>query len=95
MLPDRKRTLKQLKALGDDVRRVLLAEWDPIGVGSECPDEYDSYIPQICRMLIEQASAEELAAHLGGLAEKEMGLASRRASDLHAAECLLRLDTSA
>lgn len=32
-----------------DLRRILMEEWDPIGVRGvpEAADEYDSYLPQI------------------------------------------------
>jgi hypothetical protein len=36
----------------DDIRTVLLRDWDPLGVGNnpKLSDEYDSCIPVIYRM---------------------------------------------
>ena len=90
---ERTRLLKELKSLGDEVRRVLLADWDPIGVGRECPDEYDSYIPQICRMIVGGAPVAELARHLGDVAKTEMVLSCALTRDRMAAETLLALLT--
>jgi hypothetical protein len=37
---------KQADRIMDDIRQVLLKEWDPVGVGkdTDIQDEYDSYI---------------------------------------------------
>jgi hypothetical protein len=48
----------------DEIRRVLNADWDPIGIADEVQDEYDFYIDGLYR-LIQAGSAEEvIAEHL-------------------------------
>jgi hypothetical protein len=60
------------------VRKVLMREWDPIGVrhlpGAE--HEYDSYVGEVYALLVHRrASAEELTAYLFDIATGQMGLA--------------------
>ena len=49
MTVDRKAALRRI----DEVRRVLLADWDPLSVGSNpmLSDEYDSCLGQILKAL--------------------------------------------
>ena len=49
------------RLLHQAIRRALLIEWDPIGVGQmpEAQDEYDSYVPQIYKMLITERPKHE------------------------------------
>jgi hypothetical protein len=61
------------KADVDAIRRILMAEWDPIACGVP-EDEYDSYIPGIYRLMQGRAGVEGLAAHLGKLETLSMGL---------------------
>jgi hypothetical protein len=73
-----------------ELRSVSMEAWDPIGVSDvpEAADEYDRYIGQIAKRLREGASAEELAAFLGDLAEG-MGLDPTKDANL-AAACRMR-----
>lgn len=61
------------------VRRILLAEWDPIGVRHipEAADEYDAYVADLAAMVERGAPADELAAHLETLQTDWMGLPPR------------------
>ena len=61
---------------GSGVRRLLMEEWDPIGVQgvSEAADEYNSYMGVVGRMLREGAAAEEIEKYLTGIREDYMGL---------------------
>lgn len=61
-----------------ELRRILMEEWDPIGVADipEAADEYDSYLGQIARRLREGASADEVAAFLHEVETVTMGLGS-------------------
>lgn len=61
-----------------ELRRILMDEWDPIGVADipEAADEYDSYLGQIARRLREGAPADEIAAFLNEVEEERMGLGS-------------------
>ncbi len=58
------------------VREALLRNWDPIGVRSfaEANDEYDSYVPDVCALLLRRASLEEIFAYLWWLETERMGL---------------------
>jgi hypothetical protein len=56
------------------IRRVLMEEWDPIGVSDipEAADEYDGYIGGVYELLDDGASEQEIAAHLRGIEVREM-----------------------
>ena len=58
------------------VQSVLREHWDPIGVGKipEAYDEYDSYAPQIAKLLRQGVSEEALTAHLLKIETETMGL---------------------
>jgi hypothetical protein len=59
------------------VRRILLHDWDPIGVRDvpEASDEYDSYADETYVMLMdERATADAIAAYLYQIAAEHMGL---------------------
>lgn len=83
-------TSETLKAL---IRRALFEEWDPIGVkaipGAE--DEYDSYIPEIYRLLLERKGKDEIFAYLWRLETEHMGLTGDRQATKRFAELLKKL----
>ena len=58
------------------VRRVLLRDWDPIGVHDipGAQDEYDAYALQIFTMLQGNASEEDVAGYLNWAQGEHMGL---------------------
>ena len=58
------------------ISEVLHYVWDPIGVRGEpnARDEYDAYVPQIYSLLQSEATAEQIAACLDGIATGSMGL---------------------
>jgi hypothetical protein len=60
------------------IRSVLNAAWDPIGVRNTVDDEYDGYIADIYSLLQSGASEEMLAEHLRSIEVKQM--ASRGSS---------------
>jgi hypothetical protein len=61
---------------GAGVRRLLMDEWDPIGVRAwpEAADEYDSYVGVVGRMLHEGKTATEIQRYLTKIREEHMGL---------------------
>lgn len=75
------------------IRRVLLKEWDPIGVSEikEAQDEYDSYVGAIYNMLIMQKTKADIFDYLWWLETEHMGLTGNRQSTEHFAERLLKL----
>ena len=68
----------------------VLREWDPIGVISESNrDEYDTYAPEVIRMLDAGASTEFVAKWLVDLARDHMGLSY--ADKRHTFRCAKKL----
>ena len=59
------------------VRRILLHDWDPIGIQDvpEANDEYDRYADKAHVMLMDdRATADMIAAYLYEIAAEHMGL---------------------
>lgn len=75
------------------IRRALLSEWDPIGVGAipEAKDEYDSYVPTIYRMLISGKLRHEIFDYLWWLETEHMGLIGDRQVTEKFADRLMRI----
>jgi len=61
-------------AIQDQIRSVLNADWDPIGVADVVDDEYDMYIGRIYSLLASDASEQAIAAHLLSIELDRMGL---------------------
>jgi hypothetical protein len=71
---------------------ILHYVWDPIGIAGtpQARDEYDSYVPEVVRMLFAGADSETIAKHLHALETDHIGLtrfgmvskATRRAAEL-------------
>ncbi len=72
------------------VRKILLTEWDPIGIGhrKEVQDEYDSYIPRICLLLLDKESHERIVEYLR-IAEDHIGI--RRKTNIERIERVARI----
>jgi hypothetical protein len=62
----------------DEVREVLLREWDPIGVGDnpECRNEYDRYARTICRYLKQGADEYRVTSYLARVRTQSMELSA-------------------
>lgn len=76
----------------DQIRSVLNAEWDPIGVAGAVSDEYDAYIAGILSVLESSAGRQVIADHLCIIEKDWMGLSgSSRQELLSVAETLRRL----
>ena len=70
--------------------RQVLREWDPIGVISESDqDEYDSYVPELIRMLDAGATTEFVSNWLIDVAKRRMG--QRRVNERHTFDCAKKL----
>ena len=78
---------------GRGVRRLLMAEWDPIGVQDwpEAVNEYDSYVGVVGRMLHEGATADEIQQYLRGTREEYIGLGPSSEGDVRDREVARRL----
>lgn len=72
----------------DAIKRLLLNEWDPIGVAgiSEAVDEYDSYAMRVFTMLASGATAETIAEYLGWVVTERMELRGNAPHDRQAAD---------
>ncbi len=70
---------------------VMHYVWDPIGIAGtpQARDEYDSYVPSVVSLLLSDAKAESIAAHLTRLTTDPMGMSPNRQRDLETAELLL------
>jgi hypothetical protein len=64
------------REIRSQIRRVLMKEWDPIGVKDtpEAADEYDMYIGGVYRLLKEGAPEDEIFTHLRGIETGRMEL---------------------
>ena len=87
--------LRRAKDLQDAIRQVLLRDWDPIGVADvpQAQDEYDSYISQICGMLIRREPRHKLVDFLWWVETKQMGLYGSRQRTERVVDLLLQLNT--
>ncbi len=77
----------------------ILRRWDPVGVkpGQFAPeDEYNSYAPQIVKLVENGCSSDVLTAHLERLCVHTMGVGpNKRASTKFAAEIIRTLQSPA
>jgi hypothetical protein len=71
-----------MRAIG----RVLLREWDPIGIRDlpQCQSEYDRYIGGVYRLLVTGARPADMAQHLQSIQVEEMGLSTGQEEKLAA-----------
>jgi hypothetical protein len=60
------------------IRQVLINDWDPIGIHNEpnALDEYDGYISEIYRRLVDGESVAELQAYLFSVVSDRMGMSA-------------------
>lgn len=75
------------------VRDALLRDWDPIGVQEfpEAHNEYDSFAPDVCRLLLGGADREELLSFLWWAETEHMALRGDRKRTEEFADRLIRL----
>jgi hypothetical protein len=68
-----KATLRELRR---QVGRILLEQWDPIGVADEpmATDEYEGYVYGVLRLLLDSAPASAIANHLAKVERERMGM---------------------
>ncbi len=80
--------------ISDAVRKILIEEWDPLGVNEipEAQDEYDHYVGGVRRLLEAGADKTKLVGHFRHLEEIDMGIPYRDDKTRECvAEMLLRL----
>jgi hypothetical protein len=66
----------QWRRIRADIRRVLLDEWDPIGIRDQinAQDEYDAYIGQVYKLLVSGATDRQITDWLLFIVRERMGL---------------------
>ena len=76
------------------IRRVLLRDWDPIGVrdAPEAQDEYDGYVGGAYRLLAAGVTGSDLAEHLARIEHDAMGLSGNRDRFMDVAARLKEID---
>jgi hypothetical protein len=82
----------QDKELLRRIDEVLHYMWDPIGVAGvpQARDEYESYVPQVFRLLKETVDGKDVAGYLNGLSTEHMGMGSNPSQDAEVVEALLQ-----
>ncbi|HEY9283557.1 MAG TPA: hypothetical protein VIP46_08890 [Pyrinomonadaceae bacterium] len=87
---------QRAKKIRDQIRLILLHDWDPIGV-SDTPaahDEYDSCVAGIYGLLASGASEYQIVERLYSIQTTSMGLPGDRETLKVAAEKLAKLNAS-
>ena len=81
-------------ALWLQIRKILMEEWDPIGVCGEpnATNEYDSYIPKLKALLRAASGVDPVLDYLDWVASERMGFTSQREQGRAAAESLCKLN---
>ncbi|MDR6633755.1 hypothetical protein J2X72_002555 [Phyllobacterium sp. 1468] len=79
-------------ALEKSIRRILLQEWDPIGIKDvvAAQDQYDGYVSQIAKMVSDHKTVDDLARYLL-MTEDKMGLDGNRVRAVRVASNLRTL----
>ncbi|MDI1241041.1 MAG: hypothetical protein PSX80_03865 [bacterium] len=68
---------KRIAEIEESIRRILFDDWDPIGINDMAPpDEYDSYIGGIYRLIASRADAKTIEDHLRNLEITKMEVSS-------------------
>ena len=80
----------------DNIRDVLMKNWDPIGVSNEsgAQDEYDGYIGGIYRLLANRASEKQIIDHLYKIETENMELESSKKTLKDVATALMKIDVN-
>ena len=83
----------QARRIQDQIREILLHDWDPIGVQDElaAQDEYDAYVGGIYRLLVSGPLPQAVADHLARIEDEDMGFGTPAESLLGVATKLCAL----
>lgn len=78
------------KALYKGVDEILWNDWDPIGVNDVAPrDEFQSYVPEIFSLLIQNKSDKEISYRLYKIETETIGVLGSREHCLKIAKKLI------
>jgi hypothetical protein len=77
----------------EQIRRVLLVDWDPIGIKgvAAAVDEYDQYVEPVARLLAGESPAARIASYLTEIETDMMGLTANKARARRVGEKLTAL----
>lgn len=83
---------KQINDNLKTIKKILWEDWDPIGINEAVTaiDEYDSYTPEIYKMLANSADAVTVANYLTHVDTELMGGTANPARDLLVANKLIQ-----
>lgn len=72
--------LDRARATQSAIKRILLEDWDPIGISSlpDAQNEYDGYVAEVYRLLSRGATRSELIDYLWWVETEHMGLIADR-----------------
>ncbi len=75
------------------IDEILFYKWDPIGIsdGDWARDEYQSYLPQVFKLSLENDTPEPIAAYLGIISTENMGLSAAKSLDMAIAKLIFRI----
>lgn len=81
------------QSLHEQIATILLREWDPIGIQDipEAQDEYDAYVVSLYKMLISNASEQDIFKYLIWVETEHMGLSADKQQILNIAKKLTTL----
>ena len=68
--------MTHVSSLYEDVKEILLSEWDPIGIHDieKAVDEYDKYVGPLVTMILQHRPMIELRDYLIAVERDTMGL---------------------
>ncbi len=75
------------------IDEVLFYKWDPIGIsdGDWPRDEYQSYLPQVFKLALENESPQPIANYLSVITTDNMGLSEVKSHDMAIAKLILEI----
>lgn len=81
---------KMYKGLHQLVDEILWKDWNPIGVTDvTLRDEYEAYVPEICSLIIQNKSANEIADKLYQIEKEIMGVAGNKKHCMNVANTII------
>jgi hypothetical protein len=76
----------------DVIKKILWEDWDPIGINviSPAKDEYDSYAPQVYKLLTKNESKEVIGQYLTYVDTELIGNSPNKERDVRVAQKLIQ-----